>query len=134
MLFTAHSLPEQALVGDVYPDQLWDGARAAAGRAGLTAWSDWALAWQSAPPTQGWRGPDVRAVIRELGATGRAEGVAVCPHGFVTDHLEVRYDLDIEAANTAEEAGLAFRRTETVDDDPNVMRSLADRLIARDRR
>ena len=58
----------------------------------------------------------------------------MCPHGFVTDHLEVRYDLDIEAANTAEEAGLAFRRTETVDDDPNVMRSLADRLIARDRR
>ena len=131
VLFTAHSLPERALVGDPYPDQLWEGARAAAARAGLAAWASWSLAWQSAPPgAEAWQGPDVRSVISELGATGRADGVAVCPHGFVSDHLEVRYDLDMDAAAVAADAGLDFGRTDTVDDDPDVMAALAERLIA----
>jgi ferrochelatase len=68
----------------------------------------------------------VAEVIRDLGATGRAEGVLVCPQGFVSDHLEVLYDLDIGARGVAGEAGLAFGRTESINDDPAVMSALAD--------
>jgi ferrochelatase len=72
----------------------------------------------------------VLEVIRDLAETGRSEGVLVCAQGFVTDHLEVGYDLDIEARGVAEEIGLAFARTRTVDADPAVMGALADRVIA----
>ncbi|HEX6419095.1 MAG TPA: ferrochelatase, partial [Acidimicrobiales bacterium] len=75
VLFTAHSLPERVLAGDPYPDQLRASATAIAERAGLERWYGWTLAWQSAGRTpEPWRGPDVVEVIRDLGATGRAEG------------------------------------------------------------
>jgi ferrochelatase len=131
VLFTAHSLPERLLADDPYPTQLAASARAVAARAGLAPWAGWGLAWQSAGRTpEPWRGPDVLEVIRDLAATDRAEGVLVCPQGFVTDHLEVGYDLDIEARAVAEGVGLAFARTRTVDDDPTVMGALADRIAA----
>jgi len=131
VLFTAHSLPERVLVDDPYPAQLATSARAVARRVGLAPWAGWGLAWQSAGRTpEPWRGPDVTQVIRDLAETGRAEGVLVCPQGFVTDHLEVGYDLDIEARAVADEVGLAFARTGTVDADPAVMGALADRVIA----
>ena len=131
VLFTAHSLPERALVGDPYPDQLRDSAAAVAERVGLLPWPDWALAWQSAGRTpEPWRGPDILAVIDELAATGRAEGVLVCAQGFTSDHLEVLYDLDIEAAARAAAGGLAFARTRSLNDDPVVMGALADRVLA----
>ena len=131
VLFTAHSLPERVLVDDPYAEELAASARAVAARAGLAQWAGWGLAWQSAGRTpEPWRGPDVLQVIRDLADTGRSEGVLVCPQGFVTDHLEVGYDLDIEARRVAEEVGLAFARTRTVDDDPAVMGALADRVIA----
>ncbi len=131
VLFTAHSLPERVLADDPYPTQLAASARAVAARAGLAPWAGWGLAWQSAGRTpEPWRGPDVLEVIRDLAATGRAEGVLVCPQGFVTDHLEVGYDLDIEARAVAEGVGLAFARTRTVDDDPTVMGALAERVAA----
>ncbi len=131
VLFTAHSLPERVLDGDPYADELRAGATAVAQRAGLRPWAGWALAWQSAGATpEPWRGPDVLTVIRQLGATGRAAGVCVCPHGFVADHLEVLYDLDIAAAAEAERAGLAFARTRSLNDDPDVLGALADRVLA----
>lgn len=131
VLFTAHSLPERVLVGDPYPAELATSARAIARRAGLATWAGWGLAWQSAGATpEPWRGPDVLQVIRDLAETGRSEGVLVCAQGFVTDHLEVGYDLDIEARGVADEVGLAFGRTRTVDDDPVVMSALADRVVA----
>ncbi|MCU1353275.1 MAG: ferrochelatase, partial [Acidimicrobiales bacterium] len=109
LLVTAHSLPERVLAGDPYPDQLRESAAELARRTGRHPWAGWSLAWQSAGATpEPWRGPDVRQVIRDLGATGRSDGVLVCPQGFVADHLEVLYDLDIEARAVAEEAGLAF--------------------------
>jgi len=134
VLFTAHSLPERVLEGDPYPDQLRASAAAVAERVGLAPWPDWALAWQSAGRTpEPWRGPDVGAVIRDLGDTGRTDGVLVCAQGFVSDHLEVLYDLDIEARRVAEDHGLAFARTRSLNADPTVMAALADRVIERTR-
>lgn len=131
VLFTAHSLPERVLVDDPYPRQLAVSARAVAERAGLAPWAGWGLAWQSAGRTaEPWKGPDILEVVRDLAATGRADGVLVCPQGFTTDHLEVGYDLDIEAQGVADEVGLAFARTRTVDADPTVMGALADRVLA----
>jgi ferrochelatase len=126
VLFTAHSLPERVLDGDPYPDQLEASATTIGSLAGI---DDWSLAWQSAGRTpEPWRGPDVGEVIRELGASGRGDGVLVCPQGFVSDHLEVLYDLDIEASRLAEEVGLAFGRTASINDDPAVMTALAHRV------
>ena len=130
VLFTAHSLPERALDRDPYPDQLRASALAIGAEAKLDPWADWALAWQSAGRTpEPWRGPDVLGVIRDLAATGRAEGVLVCPQGFVSDHLEVLYDLDVDAARVAEEVGLKFARTPSINDDASVMAALADRIV-----
>lgn len=127
VLFTAHSLPERLLVDDPYPDQLRAGATAVATKAGLHPWSGWSIAWQSAGATDDkWRGPDIRDVIRDLAETGHAEGLVVCPHGFTADHLEVSYDLDIEARGIAAEVGLAFARTRVVNDDAAVFRALAE--------
>jgi ferrochelatase len=71
----------------------------------------------------------VLEVIRELAASGR-DGVLVCPQGFVSDHLEVLYDLDVEAAAVAADAGIAFARTRVLNDDPRVLGALADRVLA----
>jgi ferrochelatase len=132
VLFTAHSLPESALVDDPYPDQLQQSAAAVADELGLDPWADWGLAWQSAGRTpEPWRGPDVLEVIRDLAATGRADGVLVCAQGFTSDHLEVLYDLDVEAARVAGDVGLAFARTRSLNDDPTVMEALADLVVAR---
>jgi protoporphyrin/coproporphyrin ferrochelatase len=129
VVFTAHSLPERVLADDdPYPDQLRQSAAAIAERAGLDS-DGWALAWQSAGRTpEPWRGPDVRDVIRDLAATGPSEGVLVCPQGFVSDHLEVLYDLDVDARRVATEVGLAFGRTASINDDPTVMAALAERV------
>lgn len=129
VVFTAHSLPERVLADDPYPDQLAAGAGAIAAAAGLGPWADWGIAWQSAGRTpEPWRGPDILAVIADLAATGRSEGIVVVPHGFTSDHLEVLYDLDIEAARAAEQVGLAFARTDVVNADPAVMAALAGRV------
>ncbi len=126
VFFTAHSLPERLLVDDPYPDQLLRGARAVATQLGLVSGA-WDIAWQSAGATGDvWRGPDILDVIRELAATSTTQGVIVCPHGFTADHLEVAYDLDIEARQFALAAGLAFARTEVLNDDPVVFGALAE--------
>lgn len=131
VVFTAHSLPERVLDGDPYPDQLWASAEAIALAGGLNRWAGWSMAWQSAGATpEPWRGPDVLEVIRELAATGKADGILVCPQGFVADHLEVAYDLDIEAQKVADEAGITFARTRVLNDDPVVFAALADKVIA----
>lgn len=131
VVFTAHSLPERVLVDDPYPDQLRASAQAIADAAGLAPWAGWGLGWQSAGRTpEPWRGPDILTIIRELAGTGRADGILVVPQGFTSDHLEVLYDLDIEAAGVAAEVGVAFARTDVVNDDPAVMTALADRVRA----
>jgi protoporphyrin/coproporphyrin ferrochelatase len=126
VLFTAHSLPERVLADDPYPEQLRQSAAAVGDRLGLDPWADWSIAWQSAGRTpEPWRGPDILEVLRQMAETGGTDGVLVCAQGFVADHLEVLYDLDIEAAGVAAEVGLAFARTRSLNDDPSVMTALA---------
>jgi ferrochelatase len=122
VIFTAHSLPERIReIGDSYPEQLQESAELVAAAAGLGRWQ---VAWQSAGRTpEPWLGPDVRDVVRQLAGV---DGVVVCPIGFVSDHLEVLYDLDVELAAVAAEVGLAFRRTVSLNDDPRFIRVLAD--------
>jgi len=136
VLFTAHSLPERVLAGDPYADELEASAAAVAREVGLDGpdrpdhGAGWSLAWQSAGRTpEPWRGPDILEVIADRAATGRVEGLLVCPQGFVSDHLEVLYDLDVDAARVAAEAGLAFARTASINDDPAVMAALAERVL-----
>ena len=117
--------------GDPYPDQLEESARLVATEAGLT---DWLVAWQSAGRTpEPWLGPDIRDEVRRLAAEGETDAVVVCPIGFVADHLEVLYDLDIELAAVASSVGLAYARTASLNDDPAFIAVLADVVTAADR-
>jgi protoporphyrin/coproporphyrin ferrochelatase len=131
VIFTAHSLPERIRqTGDTYPEQLAESARLVAEAAGL---EDWRVAWQSAGRTpEPWLDPDVRDVVRQLAADGAADAVVVCPIGFVADHLEVLYDLDVELAGIAASSGLAFARTASLNDDPAFIATLADLIVAAD--
>ena len=131
VVFTAHSLPERIReTGDTYPEQLAESARLVAEAAGL---EEWIVAWQSAGRTpEPWLGPDVRDVVRELAAEGGVDAVVVCPIGFVADHLEVLYDLDVELAGVAAASGLAYARTASLNDDPRFISVLADVIVAAD--
>jgi ferrochelatase len=132
VIFTAHSLPERVVEeGDTYPDQLAESARLVARAAGL---DDYVVAWQSAGRTpEPWLGPDVRDVVRTLAADDQADAVVICPIGFVADHLEVLYDLDIEVADIAAALGLGYVRTASLNDDPAFIAALTDVIIAADR-
>lgn len=131
VVFTAHSLPLRVLDGDPYRDELFASARAIASSAGLPRWGRWGLAWQSAGATaEPWASPDVLTVIDDLAATGRSPGLIVVPHGFCSEHLEVAYDLDIEAAGRAAQRGLPFRRTAVVGADSSVLEALVARAAA----
>jgi ferrochelatase len=133
VVFTAHSLPARILdEGDPYPEQLRETAAAVVERAGLRgpnaaiSVERWSVAWQSAGRTpEPWIGPDILDVLRARAAEG-VEGVVLCPAGFVSDHLEVLYDLDVEARAVAEELGLAFARTRMPNEDPRFCWALAE--------
>lgn len=130
VVFTAHSLPERLLADDPYSDQLRQSAEATAIAAGVARWAGWGLGWQSAGRTpERWRGPDIVEIVRDLADTGRADGILVVPQGFTSDHLEILFDLDVDAAAVAAEVGLAFARTPVINDDPVVMGALS-RLVA----
>ncbi|MDR7481671.1 MAG: ferrochelatase [Armatimonadota bacterium] len=124
LLFTAHSLPKRILEwGDPYPAQLVASARAVAAAAGAARWS---FAFQSASATgEPWLGPDVLDALRDLQATGTRD-VVVCPIGFVADHLEVLYDLDVEAAGLAAALGMRLVRTPSLNASPAFVEVLAD--------
>jgi protoporphyrin/coproporphyrin ferrochelatase len=117
LIFTAHSIPAAMSAasgpdGGAYPGQLAEIAAVIAGRLG--ARRPWRLAYtsRSGPPSQPWLVPDVNDLLADLAAAG-SRAVAVVPVGFVSDHMEVRFDLDVEAAQTAERLGLAFARART---------------------
>jgi ferrochelatase len=131
VIFTAHSIPERVVTaGDRYPDHV---ARSAALIAAAAGVDDWMVGWQSAGRTpEPWIGPDLLAMLRELAADG-AERVVVCPVGFVADHLEVLYDLDIEARAVAGQVGLGFARTESLNAAPAFVHVLRDVILDADR-
>lgn len=126
--FTAHSLPARILEeGDPYPEQLRETAEAVAARLGLR---NVTTGWQSAGRTpEPWLGPPLEETIREAARAGHP-AVVVVPCGFVADHLEILYDVDIEARGVAEEAGIRLVRTESMNDAPDFVRALA--AIVRD--
>ena len=132
VLFTAHSLPQRIIDGgDPYPTELHATATAVAKQLGLVEHSDWDIAWQSAGRTpEPWIGPDILLAIDDIAAQRSADGVLVSAVGFVADHLEVLYDLDIEAARHADKLGLSFSRTACVNDDSTVMSALAQRVLS----
>src|SRR3989441_355230 len=124
VLFTAHSLPERILAtGDPYPDELRASAAAVAQRAGLTAWS---FAYQSAGATpEPWLGPEAGAVMTELAGQGRGAFLIV-PIGFVCDHVEVLYDVDVTYRELAGRLGVRLQRTTSLNDDPLLVRAPAE--------
>ena len=133
VFFTAHSLPQRIIdAGDPYPNELRATAEAVAQQLGLVENEQWSIAWQSAGRTpEPWIGPDILEAIDALTKdTKPAAGVLVCACGFVADHLEVLFDLDIEAKHRAEQHGLAFSRTQCVNDSADVMTALAQRVVA----
>jgi ferrochelatase len=124
VLFSAHSLPARILeTGDPYARELADTADAVAARLGLI---EYGIAWQSAGRTdEEWLGPDLSDVIRKLAADG-VRAIVSCPVGFVSDHLEVLYDVDVEARAVADELGVAFVRTASPNADPAFSAALAE--------
>ncbi len=128
VVFTAHSLPARIVdEGDPYPEQLRWTAEAVAARAGVERWR---VAWQSAGRTpEPWIGPDILEVLDELAVLDDVDGVLVCPAGFTSDHLEILYDLDVEAATWAAHLGLHFARTESLNDDPRLCQAVAAAVL-----
>ncbi|OLE01246.1 MAG: ferrochelatase [Actinobacteria bacterium 13_1_20CM_4_69_9] len=128
VVFTAHSLPARA--EPIYQQQLLETSQLVAERAGLDRWT---FSFQSESPTgEPWLGPDILDHLEELYAQG-VRDVLVCPVGFVADHLEIRWDLDNEAAEKAQELGLEFARIEMPNEDPafvSVLASLVRRALA----
>ena len=124
VVFTAHSLPSRILdEGDPYRDQLLETSQLIAERAGLDSWS---FAFQSESPTgEPWLGPDILDELDSLDARG-VERVLVCPIGFVSDHLEILWDIDVEARERAEELALELDRIESLNDDPAFIHGLAE--------
>ena len=128
LLVTAHSLPVRVVTdGDPYTDQLRESAELVASAAGLGRWD---IGWQSAGRTsEPWLGPDILDRLRALPGEG-VRAVVVCPAGFTSDHLEILYDLDIEASRVAGEVGVAFARTESLNAAPRMCAALADLVVS----
>jgi len=124
VVFTAHSLPERVLaMGDPYQEQLLETASLVAERAALR--DNWSFSFQSESPTgEPWLGPDILDHLRDLHGRGTRD-VLLCPVGFVSDHLEIRWDLDVEATELARELGVRLERIEMPNDDPAFVLTLA---------
>jgi len=125
VVFTAHSLPERILAsGDPYREQLLETSRLVADRAGLG--DRWSFAFQSASTTgEPWLGPDILDELERLAGEGAERKVLVAPVGFVSDHLEILWDLDVEAREKARELGLDLDRIRSMNDDPAFIRAVA---------
>src|SRR6202171_3000734 len=121
LFFTAHSLPERIVAeGDGYQDRLLESSRLV--EAGMKL-PDWEFAFQSASTTgEPWLGPDLLTAIERSGA----REILVCPIGFVADHLEILYDLDVEAQAFAREHDLKIRRTESFNTRPDFISAMAE--------
>jgi ferrochelatase len=124
IVFTAHSLPEKVLAGgDPYDREVHETAAAVAERCGIARWR---FAYQSQGATSDkWLGPTVESVLDELAQSG-SRRVLIAPIGFVADHVEILYDIDILFQNYAQERGLVLRRSASLNADPTLIRALAE--------
>jgi ferrochelatase len=122
VFFTAHSLPERIIAeGDRYDERLLESARRVAEQVQLDV--PWEFAYQSASATgEPWLGPDLLDAVDQSGA----RNVLVCPIGFVSDHLEILYDIDKEAQEFASEHRIELRRTQMFNDRPEFIEALAE--------
>ncbi len=129
IVFTAHSIPVATPGCDVYVRQLRKTAEHIAAETGIARWE---IAYQSrsGSPREPWLGPDVRDVIRGLPERGIGAAI-VAPIGFLCDHVEVLYDLDIDARSIANSAGVRMQRATAVNDHPGFTRMLAELTLAR---
>ncbi|HVA30163.1 MAG TPA: ferrochelatase [Gaiellaceae bacterium] len=125
VVFSAHSLPARILaMGDPYQDQLLETSSLVAEAAALPG-EQWSFSFQSESPTgEPWLGPDILDHLTALHESG-VEDVLVCPVGFVSDHLEIRWDIDVEAWGRAAELGMRLDRIEMANADPAFVRTLA---------
>ncbi len=132
LIFTAHSIPTAMAADAPYEPQLREGAAGVAARLGGR---DYRLAYQSrsGSPREPWLGPDIATALRDCAARGGRD-VVVTPLGFICDHVEVLYDLDVEAKAIADALGLGFVRAPTVNDHPSFIRMLADVIASHTRR
>jgi protoporphyrin/coproporphyrin ferrochelatase len=123
VVFTAHSLPERVIrAGDPYATEV---AATAAGVARLCGLDRYQLAYQSAGRTpEPWIGPDLSDLIRRR-ATEGVRRFLVVPVGFVCDHTEILFDIDVQAARTARQCGVSLRRTESLNTSPRFIDTLA---------
>jgi ferrochelatase len=131
VVFSAHSLPERVLAsGDPYGDQCLETARLVAERAGLVD-GQWSWSYQSAGRTpEPWAGPDLGDHLRDLATRGVRDVVAV-PVGFVSDHVEILFDVDIRARAVADEVAIRLERPPALNDDPVFIAALAELVRAR---
>lgn len=129
LVFSAHSVPTAMAAASPYVEQITESARLVAERLGHAPWS---VAYQSrsGSPREPWLGPDINQVVTDAAAAG-CRDLVVVPIGFVCDHVEVLYDLDIEAQQIATQAGVHFIRAATVSDHPAFIRALAERVRQR---
>ncbi|GEM82898.1 ferrochelatase [Meiothermus hypogaeus] len=126
-LFTAHSIPEKSAQDGIYQAQVRTTAERVAESLGLAHWD---VAWQSAGRTpEPWIGPDINERLEAAAAQGYGE-VVVTAVGFPSDHLEVFYDLDYEAQNTATRLGLRLLRTRSLNADPDYIEVLRDLVLS----
>jgi ferrochelatase len=125
--FTAHSIPSTMAATSPYVAQLNETARIIVDQLNLT---DWALVYQSrsGPPGQPWLEPDIGDHIRTLHSSGRKE-LVIAPIGFVSDHMEVLYDLDTEAAALCQELGMRMARAKTAGTHPAFVSAIRDLLL-----
>ena len=129
LIYTAHSVPLAMAQTCRYEEQLVETARRVSARAGH---DEWDLVWQSrsGPPTQPWLEPDILDHLRTLAENG-VHDVVVAPIGFISDHMEVMYDLDDEAASLCRDLGLNFVRAGTAGTHPAMVSMLADLIVER---
>jgi len=129
LVYTAHSVPVSMAASSQYEAQLQEACRLVSERVGR---NEWRLVYQSrsGPPSQPWLGPDIGDYLRELHAGGVRE-VVIAPIGFISDHLEVLYDLDTEARALCEELGMTLVRAATVGNHPAFVSMIAE--LARER-
>jgi ferrochelatase len=127
--FTAHSIPEAMASGCDYGRQLLETCRLVSEGAGHEHWR-FVFQSRSGPPTQPWLGPDIRDYLRELKEAG-ASDVVVAPIGFISDHMEVIYDLDTEARQLSEELGLNMIRAATVGAHPDFIKMIRELILER---